>query len=71
MRVEALHFTVFDKALFGSEFMGQITVTMKEIATKNNQLDEWLTLDTNHKVEACVSSFWFLLNGLSFERARL
>ncbi len=48
---------MFDKALFGSEFMGQITVTMKEIATKNNQLDEWLTLDTNHKVEACVSSF--------------
>lgn len=50
VRVEALHFTVFDKALFGSEFLGQITVTMKEIATKNNQLDEWLTLDTNHKV---------------------
>jgi Ca2+-dependent lipid-binding protein len=29
VRVEALHFTVFDKDMFGSQFMGQVTLTMK------------------------------------------
>jgi hypothetical protein len=69
VRVEALHFTVFDKDMFGSEFMGQLTLTMKvrasavccccfltyvpqEIAAKNNTIDDWFTLDTNHKGEA-------------------
>ncbi len=52
VRVEALHFTVFDKDMFGSEFMGQVTLTMKEIAAKGNAIDEWYTLDTNHKGEA-------------------
>merc|ERR1711991_593148 len=51
VRVEALHLTCFDKDMFGSEFMGQVTITLKEIATKNNQLDDWFTLDTNHKGE--------------------
>jgi Ca2+-dependent lipid-binding protein len=50
VRVEALHFTCFDKDMFGSEFMGQVTITIKEIALKANSLDDWFTLDTNHKV---------------------
>ncbi len=51
VRVEALHFTVFDKDMFGSQFMGQVTLTMKEIASKNNAIDDWFPLDTNHKGE--------------------
>ena len=51
VKVQALHFTCFDKDMFGSEFMGQVTITLKEVAQKKNFIDEWFTLDTNHKGE--------------------
>lgn len=52
LRIQALHFTCFDKDLFGSDFMGQLTITLKEVATKGNAVDDWYTLDTNHKGDA-------------------
>lgn len=52
LRIQAIHFVVWDKDTFGSDFMGQVTVTLKEVAQAGNTLDDWFSLDTNAKGEA-------------------